>query len=52
MWTNTEVRIPAVGSKGAVFGNNPVCNACPGPDGGPALQSDMAISQYAYGKLR
>ncbi len=52
MWTNTEACMPPWGAKECRLGNNPFVMACPGPDGGPALQLDMAISQYAYGKLQ
>ena len=52
MWTNTEACMPPWGAKECRLGNNPFVLAVPGPDGGPALQLDMAISQYAYGKLQ
>lgn len=52
MWTNTEACMPPWGAKECRLGNNPFVMAIPGPDGGPALQLDMAISQYAYGKLQ
>ena len=52
MWTNTEACMPPWGAKETRLGNNPFVMAMPGPDGGPALQLDMAISQYAYGKLQ
>ena len=52
MWTNTEACMPPWGAKECRLGNNPFVMAVPGPDGGPALQLDMAISQYAYGKLQ
>ena len=52
MWTNTEACMPPWGAKECRLGNNPFVMACPGVNGGPALQLDMAISQYAYGKLQ
>lgn len=52
MWTNTEACMPPWGGKECRLGNNPFVMAAPGPDGGPALMLDMAISQYAYGKLQ
>ena len=52
MWTNTEACMPAWGSKECRLGNNPFVMACPGPEGGPVMLLDMAISQYAYGKLQ
>lgn len=52
MWTNTEACMPPWGAKECRLGNNPFVMAVPGPNGGPALQLDMAISQYAYGKLQ
>lgn len=52
MWTNTEACMPPWGAKECRLGNNPFVMATPGPNGGPALQLDMAISQYAYGKLQ
>ncbi|WP_320128983.1 3-dehydro-L-gulonate 2-dehydrogenase [uncultured Sphaerochaeta sp.] len=52
MWTNTESCMPPWGGKECRLGNNPFVMAIPGPEGKPALQLDMAISQYAYGKLQ
>ena len=52
MWTNTEACMPPWGAKECRLGNNPFVLACPGVENGPALQLDMAISQYAYGKLQ
>ena len=52
LWTNTEACMPPWGGKECRLGNNPFVMAAPGPDGGPALMLDMAISQYAYGKLQ
>jgi len=52
MWTNTESCMPPWGGKECKLGNNPFVMAVPGPDGNPPLQLDMAISQYAYGKLQ
>lgn len=49
MWTNTESCMPPWGGKECKLGNNPFVMAMPGePD--PVLL-DMAMSQYAYGKL-
>lgn len=48
-WTNTESCMPMWGSKEAGVGNNPFCIAIPRKDGPIVL--DMAMSQYAYGKL-
>ena len=44
--------MPPWGAKECRLGNNPFVLACPGVENGPALQLDMAISQYAYGKLQ
>jgi len=52
MWTNTESCMPPWGGKDCKLGNNPFVMAIPGSDGKPPLQLDMAISQYAYGKLQ
>lgn len=52
MWTNTEACMPPWGAKECRLGNNPFVMAVPGAEGRPALQLDMAISQYAYGKLQ
>ena len=52
MWTNTEACMPPWGAKECRLGNNPFVMACPGEKGGPVLLMDMAISQYAYGKLQ
>ncbi|MCI6267550.1 MAG: 3-dehydro-L-gulonate 2-dehydrogenase [Clostridiales bacterium] len=51
-WTNTEACMPPWGAKECRLGNNPFVMACPGPDGGAPIMLDMAISQYAYGKLQ
>lgn len=48
-WTNTESCMPMWGSKVPGVGNNPFCIAIPRKDGPIVL--DMAMSQYAYGKL-
>ena len=48
-WTNTESCMPMWGSKEPGVGNNPFCVAIPRKDGPIVL--DMAMSQYAYGKL-
>ncbi|MBQ0000632.1 MAG: 3-dehydro-L-gulonate 2-dehydrogenase [Clostridiales bacterium] len=52
MWTNTEACMPPWGAKECRLGNNPFVMACPGEEGGPVMLMDMAISQYAYGKLQ
>lgn len=52
MWTNTEACMPPWGAKECRLGNNPFVMAVPGTGEQPALQLDMAISQYAYGKLQ
>jgi 3-dehydro-L-gulonate 2-dehydrogenase len=49
-WTNTESCMPAWGSKSPRLGNNPYVMAVPMQQG--ALVLDMAMSQYAYGKLQ
>ncbi|MDO4268491.1 MAG: 3-dehydro-L-gulonate 2-dehydrogenase [Eubacteriales bacterium] len=51
MWTNTESVMPPWGAKECRLGNNPFVMAVPGPEGADPLLLDMAISQYAYGKL-
>ena len=48
-WTNTESCMPMWGSKEQGVGNNPFCIAIPRKNGPIVL--DMAMSQYAYGKL-
>ena len=48
-FTNTCMNITAWGAKQPSTGNNPITMALPGPDG--SLVMDMAVSQYAYGKL-
>ena len=52
MWTNTEACMPPWGAKECRLGNNPFVMACPGKKGGPVMLMDMAMSQYAYGKLQ
>ncbi|MTI62050.1 MAG: 3-dehydro-L-gulonate 2-dehydrogenase [Firmicutes bacterium] len=52
MWTNTESCMPPWGGKECKLGNNPFVMAVPGVDGEPAIELDMAISQYSYGKLQ
>lgn len=49
-WTNTESCMPPWGAREARVGNNPFVMAVPRP-GGPVVL-DMAMSQYAYGKLQ
>lgn len=48
-WTNTESCMPMWGSKEPGVGNNPFCIAIPRKSGPIVL--DMAMSQYAFGKL-
>lgn len=48
-WINTESCMPLWGSDEPSVGNNPFCVAIPRADGPVVL--DMAMSQYAYGKL-
>ena len=48
-WINTESCMPLWGSDEKSFGNNPFCMAVPRDEGPIVL--DMAMSQYAYGKL-
>ena len=48
-WTNTESCMPLWGSDTPGVGNNPFCMAVPRESGPIVL--DMAMSQYAYGKL-
>ena len=52
LWTNSEACMPPWGAKECRLGNNPFVMALPNPNGGPELLLDMAISQYAYGKLQ
>ena len=49
-WTNTESSMPPWGAREPRVGNNPFVMAVPRPGG--ALVLDMAMSQYAYGKLQ
>lgn len=51
MWTNTESVMPPWGGKEPRLGNNPFVLALPGKEGERPVILDMAISQYAYGKL-
>lgn len=48
-WINTESCMPMWGSDEKSVGNNPFCLAIPREDG--QIVVDMAMSQYAYGKL-
>lgn len=48
-WINTESCMPMWGSDEQGVGNNPFCMAVPRENGPIVL--DMAMSQYAYGKL-
>lgn len=50
-WTNTESCMPPWGGTECRLGNNPFVMACPG-DGDEPVMIDMAMSQYAYGKLQ
>ena len=49
-WINTESCMPLWGSVEPSVGNNPFCIGIPRKDGNIVL--DMAMSQYAYGKLQ
>jgi 3-dehydro-L-gulonate 2-dehydrogenase len=49
-WTNTESCMPPWGGKDCKLGNNPFVMAMPGVDN--PIMLDMAMSQYAYGKLQ
>lgn len=51
MWTNTESVMPPWGAKNCRLGNNPLVIAVPSGNDGTPLMLDMAVSQYAYGKL-
>lgn len=51
LWTNTESVMPPWGAKECRLGNNPFVMAVPGLHGGEPVVMDMAVSQYAYGKL-
>jgi 3-dehydro-L-gulonate 2-dehydrogenase len=48
-WTNTLPNMPPWGGREATLGNNPFVMAIPYSEGPIVL--DMAMSQYAYGKL-
>lgn len=50
MWTNAESVMPPWGGKECKLGNNPFVMAIPGEE--EPIELDMAISQYAYGKLQ
>jgi len=50
IWTNTESCMPAWGSREPRLGNNPFIMSVPREKGHIVL--DMAMSQYAYGKLQ
>lgn len=52
MWTNTEACMPPWGARECRLGNNPYVMACPGATEDSILLMDMAMSQYAYGKLQ
>lgn len=49
-WTNTESCMPPWGGKEIRLGNNPLVIAAPTDD--EPVMIDMAMSQYAYGKLQ
>lgn len=49
-WINTESCMPLWGSVEPSVGNNPFCIGIPHKEGNIVL--DMAMSQYAYGKLQ
>lgn len=49
-WINTESCMPLWGSVEPSVGNNPFCIGIPHKDGN--IVFDMAMSQYAYGKLQ
>ena len=49
-WTNTESCMPPWGGKDDKLGNNPFVMAAPTED--EPVMIDMAMSQYAYGKLQ
>ena len=51
MWTNTESVMPPWGTTECRLGNNPFVMAVPGKTGENPIVMDMAVSQYAYGKL-
>lgn len=51
MWTNTESVMPPWGATECRLGNNPFVMAVPGIGDEYPMMLDMAISQYAYGKL-
>ena len=48
-WTNTVPNLPPWGSKKPTTGNNPIVFGVPRKDGNIII--DMALSQFAYGKL-
>lgn len=48
-FTNTKPNMPPWGADKPLLGNNPLVIAIPAPDGHMVL--DMAMSQFAYGKL-
>ena len=48
-FTNTCMNLTCYGAKQNSTGNNPIAMAVPRPEG--SLLMDMAVSQYAYGKL-
>lgn len=49
-WTNTESCMPPWGGTEGRLGNNPIVMASPAK--GSPIMMDMAMSQYAYGKLQ
>ncbi len=51
VFTNTKNNTVAWGTMSGCIGNNPVGMAVPGPEGMPNVAVDMAMSQFAWGKL-
>lgn len=50
-FTNTKNNTVAWGTMSGCIGNNPISMAVPGPRGCPNVAVDMAMSQFAWGKL-
>lgn len=51
VFTNTKNNTVAWGTMSGCIGNNPISIAVPGPRGCPNAAVDMAMSQFAWGKL-
>lgn len=51
VFTNTKNNTVAWGTMSGCIGNNPISLAVPGPEGRPHAAVDMAMSQFAWGKL-